>query len=80
MISRLRLSLTSSAIRRLHTATVQRGDTGTLVTQSNEYLLTQSGISLEINQPIQNLIELLVTQDGLHLATQSGDVLQRNQL
>jgi len=80
MISRLRLSLTSSAIRRLRTTIVQRGDTGTLVTQDNEYLLTQSGISLEINQPIENLIEEIVTQDGLYLATQSGDVLQRNQL
>tara|TARA_R110002153_G_scaffold225196_1_gene377845 strand:+ start:180 stop:416 length:237 start_codon:yes stop_codon:yes gene_type:complete len=76
---RLRLGVTAARNFK-RKVVVRRGGIGNLVTQADEYLLTQSGIGLEINQPVDNLIEEIVTQDGLFLATQSGDVLQRNQL
>lgn len=78
MALRLRLGVSASNLRRR--VAVRRGDIGTLITQADQYLLTQSGIGLEINQLVDDLIEEIVTQDGLYLATQSGDVLQRNQL
>ena len=76
----IRLRLGVTAARNFKRKVVRRGGIGNLVTQADEYLLTQSGIGLEINQPVDDLIEEIVTQDGLFLATQSGDVLQRNQL